>query len=189
MANGNRFTRVEAGLEALGVMRDLASPVAAFVREKCATGPDNEVAIDDLYSAFKHWAEDNGHSKKSKSTFGRDLRAAVTSVSVKRPRGDDDRYRAISVSPCAPPTGRRRAMMSSYVQLSLRFCLDHLDHLDHSGGFGPRGPGGPGKFAMCSAHRLRAPTLQRPTTTTHPRAELGSGNGRERRARIGVARR
>jgi len=94
VANGNRFTRVEAGLEALGVMRDLASPVSAFVREKCTTGPDNEVAIDDLYAAFKQWAENNGHSKKSKPTFGRDLRAAVPSVSVKRPRDDADRYRA-----------------------------------------------------------------------------------------------
>jgi putative DNA primase/helicase len=67
-------------------MRDLASPVGAFVREQCVTGPDYEIRTDDLYAAFKQWAEDNGHSKRSKQTFGRDLRAAVPSVSVMRPR-------------------------------------------------------------------------------------------------------
>ena len=86
LTNGNRFTHVEAGLEALTVMRDLASPVAAFVRERCVVKPDREVMIDELYAAYKRWAEDNGHSKKEKSTFGRDLRAAASSVKTKRPR-------------------------------------------------------------------------------------------------------
>ncbi len=91
--NGNRFTLLPSADEAIIQMRDLASPVAAFVREKCTIKPDNEVLIDELYSAFKQWAEDNGHSKKSKTTFGRDLRAAVPSVSVKRPRDADHRPR------------------------------------------------------------------------------------------------
>jgi putative DNA primase/helicase len=67
----------------------LASPVAAFVREKCIIG-DKEVPIDDLYAAYKRWADDNGHSKKSKQTFGRDLRAVVPSLSVKRLRDTSD---------------------------------------------------------------------------------------------------
>jgi putative DNA primase/helicase len=96
IANHNRFTHVEAGLEALAVMRDLSSPVAAFVREKCSVRPDNEVPIDELYAAFKRWAEDTGHPKKEKHTFGRDLRAAVPCVSVKRPRDDSDRRRVYS---------------------------------------------------------------------------------------------
>ena len=33
--NGNRFTRLAAADEAIATMRDLASPVGAFVREKC----------------------------------------------------------------------------------------------------------------------------------------------------------
>ena len=92
--NKNCFTRLPSAEDAVTAMRDLASPVAAFVREKCTIKPDNEVVIDELYSAFKRWAEDNGHSKKSKQTFGRDLRAAVPAVAVKRPRdGDDSRHR------------------------------------------------------------------------------------------------
>ena len=72
-------------------MRDLASPVAAFVRDRCEIGPDEEVGVDALYTVYRSWAEDNGHAKKSKHTFGRDLRAAVPSVSVVRPRGKDDK--------------------------------------------------------------------------------------------------
>ena len=95
VTNG-RYTHVEAGIDALAVMRDLASSVAAFVREKCSIKPDNEVLIDELYAAYKRWAEDNGYSKKEKNTFGRDLRTAVPSVSVKRPRDDEDRRRVYS---------------------------------------------------------------------------------------------
>ena len=36
-------------------MRDLASPVAAFVREKCEVGVDKEIETDVLYDAFKIW--------------------------------------------------------------------------------------------------------------------------------------
>ena len=88
--NENCFTRLTSADDAITAMRDLASPVAAFVREKCTVKPINEVAIDELYSAFKAWAELNGHSKKSKQTFGRDLRAAVPAVSVQRPRDNAD---------------------------------------------------------------------------------------------------
>ena len=68
-------------------MRDLASPVGAFVRETCEVGSDkHEIPVDLLYGAYKVWAEDNGHKRDSKQTFGRNLRAAIPSVSVKRPR-------------------------------------------------------------------------------------------------------
>ena len=75
IANNNCFTRVHSAEEAIITMRDLASPVAAFVREQCELGPELRIAVDNLYSAYKQWAEDNGHSKRSKQTFGRDLRA------------------------------------------------------------------------------------------------------------------
>jgi putative DNA primase/helicase len=94
--NANCFTRLQSADEAITAMRDLASPVAAFVREKCEIDPNKEVLIDTLYAQYKQWAENNGHSKKSKQTFGRDLRAAAPRVSLKRPRdvvGEDNRPR------------------------------------------------------------------------------------------------
>jgi putative DNA primase/helicase len=91
--NSGKFTRVAAAEEAIVAMRDLASPVAAFVRERCKVDSGNEILIDDLYGVFKKWADDNGHSKKSKETFGRDLRAAVPSIRVTRPRDSTTEYR------------------------------------------------------------------------------------------------
>jgi putative DNA primase/helicase len=92
-ANGNRFTRVAAADEAIVTMRDLASPVGAFVREQCVVSPFNddgsnrEIGVDDLYAAYKSWCEGSEHPKSSKAVFGRDLRAAVSSVCKSRPWG------------------------------------------------------------------------------------------------------
>jgi putative DNA primase/helicase len=74
---GGINSALPAAEEAIAVMRDLASPVGAFVREQCDTGADKQVAVDELYGAFKIWAENNGHAKPTKQLFGRDLRAAV----------------------------------------------------------------------------------------------------------------
>jgi putative DNA primase/helicase len=87
--NDNRFTRLPSAEEAITTMRDLASPVAAFVREKCEINANNEIEVDLLYSAYKAWCEDNQHPKASKQMFGRDLRAAVPSVRKTRPRGEE----------------------------------------------------------------------------------------------------
>lgn len=90
-ANGNRFTYLASADEAITVLRDLASPVSAFVRERCEIGSEKEVAVDDLYSAFKTWCEDSGHIKSSKATFGRDLRAAIPGIRKQRGRDGGDR--------------------------------------------------------------------------------------------------
>jgi hypothetical protein len=91
--NGNRFTRVASAEEAVTLMRDLASPVAAFVRERCVIGTDKQIEVQRLYSAYRAWCDENGHVKATKATFGRDLRAAIPSVKRRRLReeADDDR--------------------------------------------------------------------------------------------------
>jgi putative DNA primase/helicase len=91
--NGNAFTRTASADEAIVQMQDLASPVGAFVREKCKVAYGAEIEVDVLYGAYKLWAEDNGHPKATKQTLGRDLRAAVPSVRIERPRDGQDRFR------------------------------------------------------------------------------------------------
>ena len=71
--------------DAANLMMDLASPVSAFVRDRCVRKPDASVLVDDLYSAWKSWAEDNGHQAGAKSTFGRNLRAVVPEVKITQP--------------------------------------------------------------------------------------------------------
>src|SRR5262249_33794965 len=89
--NDNVFTRVTSADEAIVTMRDLASPVAAFVREKCEVGMDREVEVDTLYAAYKTWCEETEHPKLSKALFGRDLRAAMPAIRRIRQRDGDNR--------------------------------------------------------------------------------------------------
>jgi putative DNA primase/helicase len=88
------FTRPPGADEAMVALQDLASPVAAFVRDRCVRGPEHGVAVDELYAAWRSWAEDNGHVRSTKQVFGRDLRAAVPGVKVARVGGHDSAERA-----------------------------------------------------------------------------------------------
>lgn len=93
LARNGQFTVPAASSDATALMMDLASPMSAFVRERCVRGPTEEVGRDALYAAWKVWAEDNGHRAGAKTTFGRDLRAAVPEVKVTQPRTDEGRLR------------------------------------------------------------------------------------------------
>ena len=94
--NGNRFTRLPSAEESIAQMRDLASPIGAFVREECDVQAGYEIEVDKLYGAFKVWAENNGHTKSSKQVFGRDLHAAVPSLRKPQQRGTEKRRRVYS---------------------------------------------------------------------------------------------
>ena len=72
-----RFTEVSAADEAIRALKDLASPVNAFLRDCCVAGADEQIPVKGLYRAWTAWAQDNGHAKASVTTFGRDLRAAL----------------------------------------------------------------------------------------------------------------
>lgn len=93
LARTGRFTVPASSEDATRLMMDLASPVAAFVRECCIREPDATVPRDNLYDAWKRWAEDNGHHAGAKSTFGRDLRAVVPDLRDTQPRIGDSRVR------------------------------------------------------------------------------------------------
>ena len=91
--NGNRFTQLAIADEAITTMRDLASPVAAFVREQCVRGAQKRVEVETLYTAYKQWCETTENLKASKHVFGRDLRAAVPTVRKIRPEDESGKKR------------------------------------------------------------------------------------------------
>jgi putative DNA primase/helicase len=91
--NGNKFTRVKSVESLVSTMRDLASPVRAFVNECCERSPLFWIDVDQLYSEFKVWSENNGHNMTNKQVFGRDLRAAYTEIGMKRLRDGQARSR------------------------------------------------------------------------------------------------
>jgi putative DNA primase/helicase len=102
LAVTNVFTRVPSADEAITTMRDLASPVAAFVRERCEVAAKREVPVNLLYAEYTNWADDNGHRRKTKEVFGKDLVAAFPSIKKARPRVHGDRvwtYAGIRIRP------------------------------------------------------------------------------------------
>lgn len=89
----DRFTVPGSSTDAVTLMMDLASPVSAFVRDRCVRYPGAEVSVDKLYVAWKSYAEDNGHRAGAKTTFGRDLRAVAPELKASQTTIDGKRVR------------------------------------------------------------------------------------------------
>jgi putative DNA primase/helicase len=72
----------------------LASPIGAFLRERCAIGGAYSAKVSDMFEAWINWCAAQGRDHPGTvQSFGRDLSAAVPGMRVVRPRGGDDRYR------------------------------------------------------------------------------------------------
>jgi putative DNA primase/helicase len=99
-----RFTEPASSRDAVMALADLASPVAAFVREACIRGPDREMPVRELYQAWRVWSKDHGRDRPPpEHVFGRDLRAAIPGLKVVRPNPGDDgprprHYRGIALT-------------------------------------------------------------------------------------------
>jgi putative DNA primase/helicase len=81
-----RITVPASSREAVTTMQDTASPVTAFVRERCQTGPDHQVAVDALWAAWKDWADDSGIHPGTKQVLSRNLQSVVPQLARSKPR-------------------------------------------------------------------------------------------------------
>jgi putative DNA primase/helicase len=86
-----RFTEPKSSIDSILALQDLVSPVAAYVRDNCDVGVGHEILIDDLFTDWRSWCEENGHKAASVQTFGRDLRAVVPHLRVLRPRESENK--------------------------------------------------------------------------------------------------
>jgi len=92
------FVMPQSVAEAVQELEDLASPVLAFVRDRCVIKVGTRVWVDNLYAAWKSWCEQDGRTiVTNKQTFGRDLAAAVSGVVRRRGAGDVPFYDGISL--------------------------------------------------------------------------------------------
>jgi putative DNA primase/helicase len=92
LEENGRFTRPTSTDEAFIALQDLASPIGAFIRDRCELG-DGEVSVDELWTAWKLWAEDNGQRVGTKQQLGTNLRAAHAPIKVVRIREGEGRER------------------------------------------------------------------------------------------------
>ncbi|CAN5423883.1 hypothetical protein BH11PLA2_BH11PLA2_44000 [soil metagenome] len=81
-----RFTEPASGLKLSQQMADIASPVAAFAREKLVVDAEGTIATKDAFILWKHWCDEAGRRSGSESTFGKDLMAAIPGIDKIRPR-------------------------------------------------------------------------------------------------------
>jgi putative DNA primase/helicase len=72
------FVQPDSSLESVAEMNDLASPVAAFIRDRCQVGPDETIVIGVLFAAWQQWCAEHGRGKLTGTTqtFARDVLAA-----------------------------------------------------------------------------------------------------------------
>jgi len=85
LAARGRFVQPAASASAIRHLEDLASPKSAFLRDRCVVDPNAIAPKDDVWAAWKEWAEDAGVHKQSKAVLVRDLRAVDPSITPTRP--------------------------------------------------------------------------------------------------------
>ncbi len=88
-----RFVQPASAVESLEEMNDLASPVAAFVRDCCRIGAGEIVEKEVIFHAWRRWCEKQGRDKfaGTMAGFSRDLLAAFPSVQGGRRRMEGER--------------------------------------------------------------------------------------------------
>ncbi len=91
------FQSPAASREAIQALEDLASPVGAFIRERCAVGAHEQIEVAELYQVYTQWCEAHGQHAVSRQLFGRDLRAVLPELSVRQPREDDRRRHYLGI--------------------------------------------------------------------------------------------
>lgn len=89
------FVQPAAARGMIDELTDLASPVGAFVRDRCEVGPGYQVGRAVLFEAWQTWCKGQGREHPGDSgTFGRNLRAVVSTLGDAHPRTDTgDRVR------------------------------------------------------------------------------------------------
>jgi putative DNA primase/helicase len=98
------FVQPASARESIDALADLASPVTAFVHDRCHIGPAATVFVDDLFAAWKLWCDEQGNARiGTKASFGVELRSAVPKLGKRRLREDDRRASYIGIGLGDPP--------------------------------------------------------------------------------------
>ncbi len=91
------FIQPESGRELLEDMYELSSPITAFVDACCELGPEHRIPRNELYERYTEWCEEGGKMRcADQAGFGRDLRAAFSTLGSEYPRIGGKRVRCYS---------------------------------------------------------------------------------------------
>jgi putative DNA primase/helicase len=89
------FVQPASAREAIEDLEVLASPIKAFLNDRCDVKPGLSVPVELLYQSWKVWCDGVGRKEAgTKQTFGRDLKAAIPNLHTTQPRDGDSRHRS-----------------------------------------------------------------------------------------------
>ncbi len=89
------FLQPMSGQDLIDQLRDLSSPVGAFVRERCEIKAGNKIARSELFQAWKGWCANRNRDPGSADAFGRSLRAACPRLGMTQSHDKQgEKYRA-----------------------------------------------------------------------------------------------
>ncbi|MBX3412741.1 MAG: hypothetical protein KF708_08640 [Pirellulales bacterium] len=88
------FVQPDNGYDLINDLDDLASPIRAFIKERCEVHGEGRVTARDLFAAWCAWCAANGRQNcENVQTFGRKLKAALPRLSTICPRASGRRPR------------------------------------------------------------------------------------------------
>jgi putative DNA primase/helicase len=103
------FEVPDASREVERELNDLASPVGAFVRERCEVGAEHRVPKTQLYQCYQHWCrEENILRVMNQAHFGRDLRAVVPTIGTTQQHDGSRWYVGIRLKRAAAQQGTQQ---------------------------------------------------------------------------------
>lgn len=83
LRNRGHFVMPKSSRDDIRQMEELASPIGAFIRDWCRTGPEVQIGIKELYAAYRLWAQEAGQRPSPNHVFGKGLRAVVPYLATK----------------------------------------------------------------------------------------------------------
>jgi putative DNA primase/helicase len=94
LAKRGHFVQPRSALDYVQQLEDLASPIGAFLRDRCKLGAGYAIGINRLFKAWVEWCTEQGRDRPGHAqSFGRDLRTAIPELRVTQPRGSEERSR------------------------------------------------------------------------------------------------
>ncbi len=89
-----RFLQPQSARELVATMDELASPIAAFLRDRCVIEADGICSVASIYESWRTWCHEHGRDAVGDGhSFGRDLHAALPGLTTIRPRTPSGRVR------------------------------------------------------------------------------------------------
>ncbi len=108
------FKQPESAKTEVEQLEDLASPIGAFLRDRCEIDPAFSADVTDVFNAWNLWCATQGLKHPGTvQSFGRDLHAAVPELKISQSREDGERIRVYRGLKLTEHTSELRARPAS----------------------------------------------------------------------------